>query len=156
MPFPGDGIPAGPISAVNPFRVIEANLSYHLADHEISFGKSDAWLGPAAGASMAWSNNAENIYSFRINRVEPLPIPFISKILGPVRSDFFVGTLKGHTAAKDPSVHAEKFSFKPTANFEFGFERTVIWGGKGHAPITLHRFLRSFFSISDTNGPVKV
>jgi hypothetical protein len=104
---------------------------------------------------MAWSNNAENIYSFRINRVEPLPIPFVSRILGPVRYDFFVGSLKGHTAPNHPWVHAEKFSFKPTANFEFGFERTVIWGGQGHVPITLHSFLRSFFSISDTSAAVK-
>ena len=32
-------------------------------------------LGPAQGGALAWSNNAENIYSFRINRVEPLHIP---------------------------------------------------------------------------------
>ena len=49
------------------------------------------------GSAMAWSNNAENVYSFRINRVEPLYIPFVSKVMGPVRYDFFVGSVKGHT-----------------------------------------------------------
>ncbi len=29
-----------------------------------------------------------------------------------------------------------------------GFERTVIWGGKGHEPINLKSFLRSFLSFS--------
>ena len=48
------------------------------------------------------------------------------------------------------------FSFRPTKNFEFGFERTVIWGGEGHAPVTLHTFLKSFFSFTDTPGSVKV
>jgi hypothetical protein len=33
----------------------------------------------------------------------------------------------------DPWVHVEKISFRPTENLEFGFERTVIWGGEGHA-----------------------
>jgi hypothetical protein len=28
-------------------------------NHVISFGKQDKWLGPAQGASMAYSNNAE-------------------------------------------------------------------------------------------------
>ncbi len=67
-----DTIPEGPIAAANNFRVVEANLSYHLLGHEVSLGKDDHWLGPDKGASMLWSNNAENIYDFEINRVEPL------------------------------------------------------------------------------------
>jgi hypothetical protein len=55
----------------------------------------------------------------------------------------------------DPWVHVEKISFKPDNNIEFGFERTVIWGGKGHEPITLHTFLRSFFSLSAPTAAVK-
>ena len=145
-------IPAGPIAAQNTFRLQEATLSFHMLGHEISGGKSDAWLGPAVGGAMAWSNNAENIYSFRVNRVEPLSIPLVSKVLGPMRYDFFVGSLKGHTNPNSPWVHAEMFAFRPTNNFEFGFERTIIWGGAGHAPVTLHTFLKGFFDINDTTG----
>jgi hypothetical protein len=145
-------IPAGPIAAQNPGRIVEATLSYHLLGHEISAGKSDAWLGPAMGSAMAWSNNAENIYSFRINRVEPLYIPLLSRLIGPIRYDFFYGSLKGHTAPNSPYVHSESFSFQPTRDLEFGFERTIIFGGEGHAPVTLHTFLKGF--ISDTATPV--
>ena len=144
-------IPAGPISAQNPFRLVEASLSVHLLGHEISAGKTDAWLGPGAGGAMAWSNNAENIYSFRVNRVEPLNIFLLSKLLGPVRYDFFIGSLKGHTSPNSPWVHSEMFSFRPTVNFEFGFQRTIIFGGEGHAPVTLHTFLKGFFDTSDTS-----
>jgi hypothetical protein len=147
---PQGTIPEGPIAAQNPFRLVEASLSVHLLGHEISGGKTDAWLGPAAGGAMAWSNNAENIYSFRINRVEPLNIFLLSKLTGPLRYDFFIGSLKGHTSPNSPWVHSEMFSFRPTANFEFGFQRTIIFGGKGHAPITLHTFLKGFFDTSDT------
>jgi Capsule assembly protein Wzi len=148
-------IPAGPISEQNPFRLVEASLSAHLLGHEISGGKSDAWLGPGAGGAMAWSNNAENIYSFRVNRVEPLNIPWVDKVLGPLRYDFFIGSLKGHTAPNSPWVHSEMFSFRPTTNFEFGFQRTIIFGGEGHAPVTLHTFLKGFFDINDTNAGEK-
>ncbi len=148
-------IPQGPIAATDAFRVVEADLSYQLWGHEASFGKTDAWLGPGQGGAFAWSNNAENIYSFRVNRVEPLHIPGVSRLLGPFRYDFFVGSLKGHTDPNDPWVHVEKVSFKPTENLEFGFERTVIWGGQGHAPITIHSFLKSFFSVQNVNGAEK-
>ncbi len=149
-PYNLSTIPLGPIAAQNPFRIVEANLSAHAFGHEFSFGKSDSWMSPAQGGAFAWSNNAENIYSFRINRVEPLHIPLLSDLLGPVRYDFYVGSLKGHSAPNDPWVHAEKFAFRPTSNFEFGFERTIIWGGKGHAPITIGSFLNGFFSFNDT------
>jgi Capsule assembly protein Wzi len=148
-------IPLGPVSSVNNLTVLEGYVSAHVVGHEISFGKMDNWYGPGVGGGMAWSNNAENMWSFRINRVEPLYIPYISRIAGLIRYDFFVGPLKGHNDPVSPWAHAEKISFKPTPNFEFGFQRTVIWGGKGHAPITLGTFWHSFYSISDTNGSEK-
>ncbi len=40
-------IPVGPIAPANDFRIVEANLSYRLLNHEFSFGKSDHWMGPA-------------------------------------------------------------------------------------------------------------
>lgn len=144
-----DTIPVGPIAAANPMRVMEANLSFHLLGHEISFGKSDHWLGPDRGASMLWSNNAEGIYTFQFDRVEPLRIPGLSRLTGPLRYDFYVGSLKGHTDPNDPWVHVEKISFKPYRDLELGFSRMVIWGGKDHEPITLHTFLKSFFSFAN-------
>lgn len=166
---PQSTIPYGSTNnAVSTFRLQEANLSAHWWGHEISFGKSDSWLGPGMGGGMALSNNAENMYSFRINRVDPMYIPLLSKVLGPLRYDFQVGSLKGHSFPNDPWMHSEVFSFKPTKNFDFSFERTVIWGGKGHGcfapdgtvypctePITIHTFLKSFFSLSDTTAGEK-
>ncbi len=148
-------VPEGPLPAQNAFALQEATLSFHLGNHEISGGKSDAWLGPGLGGAEAWSNNAQDIYSFRVNRVEPLYIPYVSALLGPVRYDFFYGSLKGHTYPNNPWTHSEMFSFQPTSNFQFGFQRTIIFGGKGHAPVTLHTFLKGFFDINDTTAEEK-
>jgi hypothetical protein len=167
LPYNQATIPLGPIAATFGGRVMEAYVSAHYLNHEISFGKQDDWLGPGLGGGMAYSNNAENIYSFRINRIEPLQIPLLSRLTGPFRYEFLVGGLHGHTYVPNPSyvanpepdvpnvinpgdpwVHVEKLSFKPTPDLEFGFERTVIWGGEGHEPITVKSFLRSFISLS--------
>jgi hypothetical protein len=165
---PQSTIPYGNTGSVDTFALQEANISAHLWKHEISFGKSDEWLGPGMGGGMAYSDNAQYIYSFRINLVDPLYIPWVSKLLGPLRYDFLVGSLKGHTSPNAPWVHSEVFSFKPTKNFDFSFQRSVIWGGHGHGclnpdgtvspcnePITLHTFLKSFFSLSDTTTALK-
>jgi hypothetical protein len=167
LPYSQTTIPLGPIGAKADVHLLEAYVSANYLNHEISFGKVDNWLGPGLGSAMAYSNNAESIYSFRIDRTEPLEIPLLSQITGPFRYVFLVGALRGHTYMPnpayvadpepdvpnvvnpgDPWVHVEKISFRPDANLEFGFERTVIWGGEGHAPITIKSFLRSFFSLS--------
>jgi hypothetical protein len=172
LPYNQATIPMGPIASTSTGRIQEAVASVDLLNHEISFGKHDEWLGPAQGGSFAYSNNAENIYAFQINRVEPLYIPWLSRLTGPFRYDFLVGELRGHTYMPnpaytgqptvanvdnpgDPWVHVEKISFRPTENLEFGFSRTVIWGGQGHAPITLHSFLKSFFSFANVTSTEK-
>jgi hypothetical protein len=131
LPYIQTTIPTGPIAATAHGRVVEAYASAHYLNHEISLGKQDDWLGPGLGGGMAYSNNAENIYSFRVNRIEPLRIPLLSRLTGPFRYEFLIGSLKGHTYPNDPWTHVEKVSFKPTPDLEFGFERTVIWGGEG-------------------------
>jgi hypothetical protein len=174
LPYNQTTIPMGPIATITNGRFIEAYVSAHLLNHEISFGKQDDWLGPGSGGGMAYSNNAENIYAFHINRVEPLDIPLLSRLTGPFRYEFLIGRLRGHSYMPnpenpdgtnpnlpnvinpgDPWEHLEKISFRPTEDLEFGFERTVIWGGEGHGPITIHTFLKSFFSFASPTVNVK-
>jgi hypothetical protein len=136
-------------------RFLEAYVSAQLLNHVISFGKQDYWQSPARGGSFSYSNNAENLYSFRINRIEPLSIPFLSNLTGPFRYEFMIGPLRGHSYPRNPWVHIEKVAFSPTENLEFGFERTAIWGGKGHTPVTPKSFLKSFVSLSAPDSATK-
>jgi len=140
-----------PVPQTNVFRLINANLALSLANNVISVGKADDWWGPTQTGSMALSNNAEPIYALRINRVVPLRIPVISELLGPVRYEGLFGSLKGHRYPNAPWVHAEKFSFKPTRNLEFGFSRVVIFAGKDRVPLTFGSFWHSFTSFSNVS-----
>jgi hypothetical protein len=166
---PQTTIPAGVIPGQDTVQILEANASVHLLGNEVSFGRSDEWLGPALGAAMGWSNNAQDIYSFRINRVEPLYIPGLSRYVGLFRYDFMVGILQGHQFPSDPWIHMEKVSMKVVPDLEIGFMRSVIWGGHGqycgppanpqsatcNVPITIGTFLRSFFSVTAAQPDVK-
>jgi len=145
-------LPATPVDTTNAFRLIDANLSLHVLSHEISVGKSEDWWGPGESGAMAWSTNAQPIYALRINRVEPLEIPLLSKVFGPFRYEGLFGDLKGHRYPNAPWVHAEKINFKPTPNLEFGFSRVVVFAGEGHVPLTFGSFWHSFTSFQ--NVPV--
>jgi hypothetical protein len=82
-----------------------------------------------------------------------------------MRLEFFLGQLSGqqfidingvhgsfqHSLYPQPMIHGERFSFKPTRDFEFGFSRTVIFAGEG-VPFTLGSFKNSLFSFSTSNG----
>ncbi len=144
-------IPSSPLPATNAFRILEANASVRLGNHQVSFGKSDHWLGPAKGGAFSYGNNAENIYAFQVDRTEYLKIPGVSSIIGPLRYMLMFGSLKGHTDPNAPWFHEEKISLKPTENLELGFSRSVIFGGRGHAPINLHTFYESYFNFSNVS-----
>jgi Capsule assembly protein Wzi len=144
-------LPAEPVPQTNVFRLINANFATAVASHEFSVGKAEDWWGPTQSGSMALSNNAEPVYALRINRVVPLRIPGVSEVLGPFRYEGLLGSLKGHRYPNAPWVHAEKFSFKPTRNVEFGFSRIVIFAGEGHVPLTFGSFWNSFSSFSNVS-----
>ncbi len=148
-------LPAMPVDTTNEFRLIDANLSLHVLNHEISVGKSEDWWGPGESGAMAWSTNAEPIYALRINRVEPLYIPLLSKVFGPFRYEGLFGSLKGHRYPNAPWVHAQKINFKPTPNLEFGFSRIVVFAGEGHVPLTFGSFWNSFTSFQNVSPETK-
>jgi hypothetical protein len=101
---------------------------------------------------------------FRVNRVTPFTLPSVFGLLGAMRIEAFIGQYSGYEFIFSPSglvgnygqslnpqpiVHGERISFKPTSNLEIGLSRTTDYGGPGY-PLTLHSFLRSVFSTSNT------
>jgi len=163
--FPPQLLPPGtPTSAVGRFEWLDAYVGLMVSNYEISFGRQSLTWGPGDGGSLTLSNNAQPINMFRINRTTPLKLPSVLGLLGPMRTEFFLGQLSGHefvisplgfvgqfgqSLNPQPFIHGQKISFKPTRNFEFGFFRTTIYGGPGY-PLTLHTFFRSVLSTGNT------
>ncbi len=158
-----NGFPLPPdisTESVSQFQLLDAYVSLTLKNWQLSFGKQSLSWGPSVGGAMMFSNNASPLTMFRVNRVSPFEIPLVSSLLGPMRTEFFVGRLTGHqfifgqntgfvgqwgTDLNDqPFIVGEKLNFKPTRNFEFGVSFTQITGGTGQ-PFTFHQFLLSTF-----------
>jgi hypothetical protein len=161
-PFPMP--PDTPVPSIDRGRLLDAYVAMNISDWQLSYGKQNLWWGPDEGGGMMLSDNADPLTMFRINRVTPFKLPGILGFLGPMRLEFFIGQYSGYefmftpeglvgqygqSLHPQPIVHGERFSFKPTPNFEFGMSRTTDYGGPGY-PLTWHTFLRSVFSTDQT------
>jgi hypothetical protein len=151
LPLP-NGVPN-----IDQFRLLNSTVAVTFKNIQVSFGKQSLELGPGDGGSFLFSNNAEPVPMLRIDQVSPVRIPGLSRLLGPARTEFFLGQLSGHhwiysdgtlfgpSLDRQPFIHGTKVSFKPTPNFEFGMGFTVLFGGPD-LPFTWHNFLRTFYA----------
>jgi hypothetical protein len=152
--------PGAPQPAVQNLRLLDAYVGLMLSNWEITFGKQSLWWGPGNAGPLDFSDNVQPINMIRINRTTPLKLPSFLGLLGPMRTEFFLGQLDGQvfllspggfqgnygsTLNPQPFINGQYIGFKPTRNFEFGFFRTTIYGGPGY-PFTIHTFVRSLIS----------
>ncbi len=157
--------PGTPAPSVDQVDLVEGYVGLQLHNWQITFGKQAEWWGPDESGPMMFSDNAEPINMFRINRTVPLRLPSVLGLFGPIRIDLFVGQLAGHHftntiatggvigsfttfISPQPLLNGQAFSFKPTANVEFGFTRTTIFAGQG-VPFTPHKLVQSIFSLGN-------
>ncbi len=137
-------------------RLVEGTLGLAIRGVQLTFGRQNLWLGPGEVGPFLFSTNAEPMTMLRIEPIAPYQIPVLSRWLGPVRSQFFLGRLSGQSweyspqlfgprLSSQPFLHGTKVNFHPTPNLEFGFGFTAQFGGSGN-PFTWRNFLRTFYS----------
>jgi len=161
LPLP-NGVPQ-----INRFRLLDSTVSLTMRNVQLSFGQQSLWWGPTEAGPLLFSDNAEPVTMLRIGSVSPYEIPLLSRFLGQVKSEFFLGQLSGQrwefspilfgpNLASQPFLHGTKLSFHPRANLEFGIGFTAQFGGPGN-PFTWKNFLRTFYShkVGVGNNPGK-
>jgi Capsule assembly protein Wzi len=149
-----DGNPpqsATPIPGVNQFRLLNTYVAANLAGWDVTFGKQSLWWAPNYGGALLFSDNAEPIYMARMSRTAPFELPWIFRVLGPMKWDIFLGKLSGNHFPPRPLVHGEKISFKPTKNLELSFSRTAEFAGVGRA-LTLGAIWHTYTSLQSSVG----
>jgi len=146
--------PAVAVAEVNSFTLLDTYAAADVDGWDFAFGKQSLWWGPGDGGALNFSNNAAPIYMFRASRIAPFRVPLLSRLLGPMKTDFFFGKLSGNQFPPRPLIHGEKITFKPTENVTVSFSRTSEFGGVGR-PMTPAAIGNSYvsFSSSGSYGP---
>ena len=151
-----------PTPAVNRFQLLDSYVALNLANWELAFGKQSFWWGASHDGPLMFSDNALPITMFRIDRVTPFRLPWLLRLFGPIKGEFFLGRLSGHKFAygvnnglvgqwseslsDQPFIDGVKLNFKPTPDFEFGVGLNTMIGGPG-VPFTFHKFVQSLVSL---------
>jgi len=162
LPVPPDV----PTPAVNRFQLLDTYVGLTIENWQLSFGKQSFWWGASHDGPLMLSDNALPITMLRIDRVTPFHLPWLLRLFGPIKGDFFLGRLSGHqfaygvnnglvgqwgTSLSDqPFIDGVKLNFKPTPDFEFGVGLNTIIGGPG-VPFTFHKFVQSLFAHRTCN-----
>lgn len=161
---------SNPAPEVSRFHLLEATVAVTLHNTQVSLGKQSLWLGPGEAGPLLFSNNAEPIMMVRIDSIQPYRIPLLSNLLGPVRTEYFLGQLSGDQfefnpvsgtllgpggIKPQPYLQGYKISFKPTPNLEAGMGITAEFAGPG-LPFTWANFVRTLYShTSSSSNPGK-
>jgi len=154
--------PATPYAGVDRLQLLDAYVGLNVHGWQLSFGKQSLWWSPAQGGPMMFSDNAEPLNMFRVNRVSPFRLPSILGWLGPIRFEWFLGQFSGRqfvfqtdtgiegqfgrAISRQPFLQGQKLSFKPTRNFEFSVSTTTAFAG-GPTPLTFHTLAKSYSLI---------
>jgi membrane-associated phospholipid phosphatase len=150
------GVPNG-TPTINRFLLLDGAVGVTIKNLRISIGRQAEWLGPGEAGPLLYSDNSRPIMMLQIQSAAPFEIPLLSDILGPVRSEFFLGQLSGQqwvyngTALQGPGfspqpfIHGDKLSFRPSQNLEIGMGITAMFGGPG-LPFTFVNFLKTYYS----------
>jgi hypothetical protein len=171
FPFDGTPKPQNMFPAEDRLRVLDAYVGLKFAGNQLTLGQQSLWWGPGTGGPLMFTDNAEPLNMIRLSNTSPVQLPGLLRFLGPLRYEAFVGqtdghhytfsengipgspfTLSGPHLATQPFVQGQRFSFKPTPNFEFGFSRTGVFGGTGF-PLTADRFFSATFSLNNAHTP---
>jgi len=151
--------PSSPYPGVDRLKLLDAYVGLNVQGWQLSFGKQSLWWGPVQGGPMMFSDNAEPLNMFRVNRVSPFKLPSILGWLGPIRFEWFLGQFSdrqfvyqtdtgivgqfGKALSRQPFLQGQKLSFKPTRNFEFSLSATTAFAG-GPTPLTFHTLAKSY------------
>jgi hypothetical protein len=146
--------------AADRFQALDAYIGITFSNNLLTLGQQSLWWGPGSDGAFMFSNNAAPFKMIRLNRTSPIEIPLLSRLLGPLRYDMFLGQTDGYqhilTAqglvgphlGTQPFIQGQRFTFKPTPNFEFGLTRTDVFGGSGY-PLTAGYFFRTTFTTAN-------
>ena len=129
-----DGALAGPltrsVSGVSRLQPVSAAAVADFGNIALSFGMEEMWWGVGHFNSISQSNNASPFPAIRLQTVHPTQLPGVFRYLGQFRSQFFFGQMDDHRYFWHPYLFGQIFSFKPLPTFEFGFDHTIMFGGR--------------------------
>ncbi len=117
--------------SANRFDAIEAYVGAQISRTSTSRRERKASGGGPEKTAHSISATTLNLcICFGQTQTTPIVLPGPLRFLGRIRTQFLLGRLTGHEFPPRPWINAQKITFQLTPDFEFGFTRSAIFGGR--------------------------
>jgi hypothetical protein len=98
---------------------------------EIEAGRDSLWWGQGRRGTLILTNNAPPLEMVKLSNPEPFLLPWYFQYLGPFKYVVFLARLEEDRDFPHAKFGGMRLNFKPHPNFEMGFSRTFLFGGRG-------------------------
>jgi len=116
---------------------------------EIEAGKDSLWWGPARGGSILMSNNAQPFTMVKVTNPQPIQLPWVFRVLGPVKGQWFLTELEKDRAIPEARLSGIRLNIKPHPAVELGASRVVMFAGRGVPRVDLYDYAKMFAAMSE-------
>jgi len=134
IPFRRRGIDAVPPAVDETGGRVELRESYaklRLWNLEVEAGRDHLWWGVGRRGSLLLTNNAEPFDMLKLSNPDPVLLPWLLRVLGPVQATWFWTELEKSRAIPRASLTGLRIDLKPTPSWEIGVARVIQFGGAG-------------------------
>lgn len=134
------------------FRLHKGYAKLNIYNIELLAGRDSLWWGPGYHGALLMSNNAHPFDMIKLSNPEPVLLPWIFSLLGPVQFNLIFSQLndqrKGSELA-NPFLYGLRLGLKPHPFVEIGGSHLVLFGGPGRRDMTLREILATLYSNSN-------
>ena len=133
----------------NDVDLIEAYAKIMVGPIDIQAGKDSLWWGPGYHGSILMSNHAAPLPMVRITNPQPLRLPWVFRYLGPYKGEWFLAQLEEDRDIPKARLSGVRVNFKPHVNWEIGFSRVAMFGGRGVPRVGFIDYVKIFLARTE-------
>ncbi|MCL5279176.1 MAG: capsule assembly Wzi family protein [Planctomycetes bacterium] len=126
---------AGAAEGDNDVHLIEGYGKVGLGPFELEAGRDSLWWGPGHHGAMIVSNNVRPFDLVKFSNAQPILLPWIFRVLGPVKGEWFLAQLEADRDYPHANLTGLRVNIKPHPWVELGVSRVSLFGGHGMAPL---------------------
>jgi len=139
---------AGAAEGDNDVDLIEGYGKMGLGPFELEAGRDSLWWGPGHHGSMIMSNNARPFDMIKVSNPQPILLPWIFRVLGPVKAEWFLARLEADRDYPHANLTGLRVNIKPHPLVELGASRVALFGGHGTAPLDFFDYFRPLLTTA--------
>lgn len=133
-------------------ELIAAYGKVGLGPFEVQAGRDSLWWGPARHGSILMSTNAKPFTMIQVTNPQPIQLPWIFRVLGPVRGQWFLTELEENRHIPEAKLTGVRLNLKPHPLWELGFSRVVMFGGRGMPRVGLSDYFRLLVAMEEQDN----